>query len=344
LVLPSIIQNILIPNARHNCDVFVHFYQQESEPEGRKNRGGVVDPTQVYQLQQAVTDVQEQYGPLSKVARTVRKPLVVFTYDTNATFWESKGALIETYQTLKDSKGRPIYFPYNAKTYQRSNLDNIVKQWHSIENAFKLMVYTESHSELQNGGRLEYTRVGMFRSDAFFAMPLDIALWQGPGLSSSSSMTTMTDSHNQYAVQAGFAQMPVNDRLFYGPRRAVEIWATQRFDALEERARLQPEPGYTMHSERFLNYTIFPLIEREGYTIVSNPDLCCLRVRADDSVMLNDCTMGAVQTRGWDRVNKQAMIQDIVGRNCTRFKLGSNARWVFLGCGGPTVQYPTSRR
>ena len=359
MVLPSIIKNILIPNARHNCDVFVHFYQQTKEPEGRKNRGGVLDPTQIYQLQQAVTDVQQTYGPSrthDDYARTVRDPLVVFTSDTEESFGESRGALIDKYQTTKDTEGHPVYFPYKAVTYQKTSLENIVKQWHSIESAFKLMMYTESHYSRPDGpsgggGQLEYTRVGMFRSDALFVTPIDIAVWQGPGV------TTKTDSQNRYGVQAGFAHMPVNDRLFYGPRRAVEIWATRRFEAVEDRARLQPEPGYTMHSERFLNSTIFPLIEKAGYPIVSNPDLCCLRVRADESVMLNDCSVGEVTTRGWGndddgdddndqtttRVDKQALIQEIVGRNCSRFHMGSGPRWVFLGCGGPEVVYPKKK-
>ena len=350
MVLPSIIKNILIPNARHNCDVFVHFYQQKEEPNGRKNRGGVLNTTQIYQLQEAVTDVQQTHGPSrthDDRARTIRDPIVVFTSDTEESFWESRGALIDKYQTTKDAKGNPVYFPYKAKTYQKSSLENIVKQWHSIESAFKLLVHTESHylrRDSGDSGGLKYTRVGMFRSDAMFVTPIDLAVWEGPGVTT----TTKTDSHNRYGVQAGFAQMPVNDRLFYGPRAAVEVWATRRFEAVEDRARLQPEPGYTMHSERFLNSSIFPLIEEAGYPIVSNPDLCCLRVRADESVMLNDCSMGEVTTRGWGNdnddddqantiplVNKQAVIQEIVGRTCRRFQMGKGPRWIFLGCGGP---------
>jgi hypothetical protein len=344
LVLPSIIQNILIPNARHNCDVFVHFYHQESEPGGRKNRGGTIDPTAIYKLQNAVLQVQKDHGPTSKLARTFREPLVVFTYDTNETFWESRGNSIEKYHSTKDAKtGMPVYFPYKAGTYQRVTLDNIVKQWHSIEIVFKLMVYTETQNrkelqQQQQGPGRQYTRVGMFRSDAMYVTPIDIALLQGPGLHSSSSLSSSiseTDSQNRYGVQAGFAQMPVNDRLFYGPRKAVEIWATSRFEAVEERARLQPEPGFTMHSERFLNASIFPMIEDNGYGIVSNDYLCCLRVRADESIMMNDCSWGSKVTKGaWNSKgsSKQKYIEGIVRANCTRFQMGNGPRWVFLSC------------
>jgi len=198
-----------------------------------------------------------------------------------------------------------------------------------------------------HGGQVEYTRVGMFRSDAMYVTPIDIALYEGPGMgttanfTSGSTTTALTDSQNRYGIQPGFAQMPANDRMFYGPYKAVEIWATRRFEAVEERARLQPEPGYTMHSERFLNSSIFPMIKKEGneqgrYRIVSNRDICFLRVRSDESVMINDCSRGDIMTRGrWNddpTLNKQSIVEGIVGRNCTKFQLEKSSRWACLGC------------
>lgn len=217
----------------------------------------------------------------------------------------------------------------------------------------------------------------MFRSDVLYVTPIDIALLEGPGLTNnyknnnknnndSTGVESIHDRYNEYVVQPGFAQMPVNDRMIYGPRAPVEIWATRRFDALEERARYQPSPGYVMHSESFLNDSIFPMMVRHHQqqqqqkqriittnhhddhhpnndTIVSNPDICFLRVRADESVMVDDCTMGiggggsggggggVIQTRDWNQVNIPALVEDMVGRNCTRYRIG---RRNFLGCGG----------
>lgn len=56
---------------------------------------------------------------------------------------------------------------------------------------------------------VNYTRVGMFRSDAFFLTPIDI-LKDGEG---------SYDVENKFAVFAGFARYPTNDREYVGVRR-----------------------------------------------------------------------------------------------------------------------------
>ena len=47
-------------------------------------------------------------------------------------------------------------------------VDNIVKMWHSIEQAWNLM---ESHEQSEN---IQYTRVAMLRSDVVYMTPIDI--------------------------------------------------------------------------------------------------------------------------------------------------------------------------
>jgi hypothetical protein len=56
LVLPSIEQNILIPNARHHCDIFVHYYFKREEAAGRYNLGGKIDPNEILLLETAVSN------------------------------------------------------------------------------------------------------------------------------------------------------------------------------------------------------------------------------------------------------------------------------------------------
>ena len=55
--------------------------------------------------------------------------------------------------------------------------------------------------------------------------------------------------------------MPVNDRMINGPYDAVNIWVTQRFKLIEEQVQWGVDPGYAMHSVKFLNNTIFPAME-----------------------------------------------------------------------------------
>ena len=138
MVLPSLVKNVLIPNAHHNCDVFVHFYHQYEEPSGRKNRGGTVDPNEIRLLEQAAKDVQTQYHGRNNSGHPNhhRMPHVALTNDTEAQFLTKRGALLKKYHDTVGPNGKPSYFPWSAGTYHKSSLDNIVKQWHSIQSVF----------------------------------------------------------------------------------------------------------------------------------------------------------------------------------------------------------------
>jgi hypothetical protein len=313
MVLPSIVRNLLIPNARHNCDVYVHFYEQYEEVAGRKNRGGAVDPREIFLLQHAVRAVNHKYGPKSG-RNANREPIVAFTHDTEAEFWEKRGEALKRYHDTVGPDGNPAYYPWRAKTYSNSSLDNMVKQWHSVEYAFKLM---EMNAK-QLG--VNYTRLGMFRNDAMYVTPIDIAMMD----------RGVIDIHNRYVVVAPFARMPINDRMIYGPYEGVKIWATERFKRIEDRVRARQDPGFEMHSEHFLNASIFPVIQALGYETNMNRDICFVRTRADESAMVSDCSVGGI-TRGWDSVDKKKAVEDIVRRNCTYYKMGF--KWTFVGCG-----------
>lgn len=316
MVLPSITQNLLIPNARHHCDVYVHYYQQHEEAPGRRNRGGIIYPDEIFLLRDAVADIFETYGPKqgSRTQHGRLKPIVAFTQDTPEKFMQRHGKELERFRNATRADGKPLYFPWKAKTYTPTALDNMVRQWHSIEYAFKLMDLTAK----QNG--ISYTRVGMFRSDALYLTPIDIAEMD----------TNVVDTSNSHFVTAPFARYPVNDRSIYGPYDAVKIWATQRFSLLEGRAITQVDPGYTMHSERFLNASVIPAMQDAGYVSAVHPDICFVRTRADDSAMVSDCTIGG-STRHWANVDPLQRVESIVGKNCTRFQMGS--KWKFVGCG-----------
>ena len=155
-----------------------------------------------------------------------------------------------------------------------------------------------------------YSRVGIFRSDVMFLTPIDIA----------SLDRDQMDVNNQHAVLATFAKYPVNDRMIYGPLEGVKVWATKRFELIEKRVQLHQDPGFEMHSEKFLNSTILPAIQEVGVSLSTNPDICFLRARADKSVLPKDCKTGELggETRGWGKVDIKSLVESIVGTNCTR--------------------------
>lgn len=155
-----------------------------------------------------------------------------------------------------------------------------------------------------------YDRVAMLRLDVMYALPVDIfKLDKGN-----------TDPQNKYAISPGFAKYPVNDRMFYGPYEAVKIWATERFERVESHVRSY-EPGWGMHSERFLESAIFSAIKAKGIVMKENPDLCVMRVRADMSVWMNDCITMSGTARGMKRISRQKLVELILGRPCQKSKL-----------------------
>ena len=162
----------------------------------------------------------------------------------------------------------------------------------------------------KQSGNPQYDRVAMLRLDVLFALPVDIFKVD----------KSTVDRQNVYAVSPAFAKYPVNDRMFYGPYEAVKTWATERFSRVEDHVRTY-EPGWGMHSERFLESAIFSAIKEKGVPMIENPDLCVMRVRADSSVWMNDCITMSGTTRGMKRIARQKLIEKILGRTCVRSKL-----------------------
>jgi hypothetical protein len=140
--------------------------------------------------------------------------------------------------------------------------------WHSQESIWNLM---ESHAKRQG---IRYTRVAMLRSNVLFVTPIDIYA-----------------PRNISLVIPAFSKWPVNDRMAYGNNEAVKLWATGRFANIERHLNntdhWEMRPG--IHSEIFLNQTLFPMIRDMGYTIQVNPDICFQQSRTDHTVWLSDC-------------------------------------------------------
>lgn len=176
---------------------------------------------------------------------------------------------------------------------------------HSIQSSWEAMEEFTKQS-----GRPKYDRVAMMRLDVLYALPVDIYQPE----------KNEFDKENKIAVSPGFAKYPVNDRLFYGPYDAVKIWASERFMRLEQHVRTY-EPGWGMHSERFLQSAIFSAIEEQGIPMTENPDICVMRVRADESVWMNDCITQNGTTRGMKKIARQKLIERLLDRSCSKSKL-----------------------
>eukprot|EP00980_Cylindrotheca_fusiformis_P015283 scaffold4247_cov66-Cylindrotheca_fusiformis.AAC.24 len=286
MVLPSIERNILPNNP--DCDIFIHFFSQKEEPAGRFNDGGKVDPNEILLLQESI----------HKNATSSR--VIKFVNDTREAFFQKRRVQLWRYHEAYNKDGKQLYFPWNHG-WDKSTLDNMVAQWHSIERAFKLM---EDHANQNN---IQYARVAMLRNDVLYLTPIDIAQLDNETV----------DSANQHFVVPSFGQYPVNDRMIYGPYDAVKVWSTERFELVEERVQRNETAGNVMHSERFMNESIFPAITQQyGYKMHLNPDICFIRTRTESIAITDDCRIASTVRRNLRKTNMTVLVEQTIGRKC----------------------------
>ncbi|KAL7557414.1 hypothetical protein ACA910_016632 [Epithemia clementina (nom. ined.)] len=289
-VLPSLIKNVIRPNLLYKCDYFVHFDNLNYEkPNGRSDRIGEINPIEVYQITEAV---QAEYNK-----QRLLPPLVMYANTTASEFQKKYKRLLHKIRTEKDSNGTSVYLPSRHKSYTFETIENVIKMWHSQESVWNLME-SQTHRH--------YSRVAMLRSDVVYMTPIDIY--------ELGTRKKMWDFQNVEAVVPHFARYPVNDRMIYGPYDAVKIWAAERFRRLNQHiAHVQANaPGDGLHSERFLQYTIFPAIRQTGITIEFKQGMCFYRVRADHSVRFSDC--GKIHVTK----HNHKVVENMVGRSCVQ--------------------------
>lgn len=300
IVLPSVIKNVLIPNSKYGCDVYAHSIMRLQEEAGRSGTGGTIDPHALDKLKPVVEQVAELASNYTKIRRI---PHVAITTDTEQDFWRIHNATIQKFHTTKASDGKLLYSPWKKTSYQfPKTMDNIVRQWHSLQSVWKLM-----EDESQRLG-ISYNRVAMLRSDVLYVTSIDIYRIND----------TFVDTENTHAVIPGFAMYPVNDRLIYGPYSAVKIWATQRFSRIDSHVR-KVQRGFGMHSEQFLHDAILPVIEENGTKVMTNNDICFFRVRSDRSVRTFDCQRNSNNT-AIRHVNSKNLVEQVTGRKCIRWE------------------------
>ena len=287
LVLPSLIQNVIIPNIRYDCDYHVHFYNITNEPPSRSGKGGIIVPEDVYLLRQAVHTAAREAGR--------PPPYVGFTQDTGEAFERNQSKLVHDIRSRNHTDGKNPYHG-KEKTFTVETYVNIIKMWYSIAAAWESM---EKHASLHD---IKYERVAMMRSDVVYLTPIDIFR---PAASLSDERAF--DTFNNQSVIPGFAEFPVNDRMFYGPYEATKIWATGRFSRLNKWVFQLHKP---LHSEKFLNATILPAIRQQGISIGVDPRICFLRARADGTVLTADCKEAA----------SKGLLETLLNKTCNPYR------------------------
>uniref|UniRef100_A0A7S2VA15 Uncharacterized protein n=1 Tax=Entomoneis paludosa TaxID=265537 RepID=A0A7S2VA15_9STRA len=306
-VMPSLVQNVVRPNLPHKCDYFVHFDNADADTfNGRSDRIGKINPTEILLLEDVLNSEYAKAG--------IPRPLVSYCNTTPAEFQRKYKNLLHRINTETNENGDPIFQAYHHESYTNKTIENIIKMWNSQQSVWNLME--------NNPAGKHYSRVAMLRNDVVYMTPIDIY--------ETGNWTKQWDQDNSVSIIPHFARFPVNDRMIYGPYDAVKIWASGRFQRLDQHAAYIQQfshMGDGLHSERFLLNTIFPAIRQTGVSVQGKEGLCFLRVRADHSVRFSDC--GKLHVTKHNHVAVETMLN----RPCTlNWTLAVEKNLVQLDC------------
>jgi len=194
----------------------------------------------------------------------------ITSFNIKDVFLLTKNVVLHTNDEFLEQRNLSYYrqfFPKKKKSWiYPQSLDNMMKQWHSIESVWKLM----------DRSNFKYDRVGLFRSDLFYMNPINI---------------TSLKYGNAVVPDFGLVNQSteLNDRLFYGNYDIAKIWASQRFQNVERymQSAIGRENG--LHSETFL----FSLLKQFQ---VTRAPICAQRVRLTGKVE-HDCWCNAATPR-----------------------------------------------
>ena len=109
LVLPSLVKNVILPNAKYNCDYFVHFYNVTFEQKGRSGNGGEIRPSDIFYIRAPILEA-------AAMMNSTRIPTIAFGSHTDEEFWNQRNDTIQKVRHTRDSDGNLLYFPWKEKS------------------------------------------------------------------------------------------------------------------------------------------------------------------------------------------------------------------------------------
>ena len=118
--------------------------------------------------------------------------------------------------------------------------------------------------------------------------------------------------------------------MIYGPYEAVKQWSATRFSVLDDHVKwvLENDPGWGMHSEKFIYWKILPAIRNAGFRVAEHETMCFYRARPNGNVWINDCS-GRAKVASKEiykhlNPNRQQAVEEVLGRKCGHIKPISN--------------------
>ena len=264
-VYPSVKKYILDENP--NCDVFVHTYDVNKAKGNREGEDNGDSSSRIH---------SEELLLLFTDDGVVDNTRIVF--ETESDFANK----------VKYKKYRN-YFPEPSAWEYPTSMDNMIRQWHSIESVWTLLRLKET----ENHNR--YDRVGLFRPDVVYTHPITIINNNSSNTTHKEERAVIPSMMYKCTKWCGY-----NDRMFYGDRMYGELWANHRFDNVDTYLRYQQtkrdigDSYYNklglsgLHSE---DYMRFLLTEKYPTIPLTVKDICFQRVRSNGLILEGDCNI-----------------------------------------------------
>eukprot|EP00804_Cyclotella_cryptica_P004994 CCRYP_021192-RA/>CCRYP_021192-RA protein AED:0.16 eAED:0.16 QI:360/1/1/1/0.66/0.5/4/207/888 len=282
IVLPTLIEHVIKPNSRSQCDYFVHINLQEfDEAPSHPGRSGYIYANDTYLLEQAVIDIANAFhGSFA--------PIVKFVTSTKDESFERHRDLFLKMHVLKDKSGRWLYFP------------EIIHLWDGLQLVWNLMKTTQHENDVT------YDYVAALRTDAAYLTPIKIS----DKLAGKWRQSLIISGSPTASIRDGFSQ-GISGEIYiaYGSYDAVQIWATERFAHFDEFLnRLTHKKMKSIMSERsFITATLVPRLKRRWISVEVDSIACALDVQPDESISLFGCG---------DPTTAKLALEKIIDRPC----------------------------
>lgn len=276
VVWPALQKHVIQPNAAYGCDYFGHAMLETD--------------TSMDELAILARYMHNEL-PKDPATRHLPRPAAVqLFHSTHEQFVQVHADLLHRVETATDERGRSIYKPW--KKFQIVGQPSVVEtlqQWYSMQQAWTQM---EAHTPQP------YQRIAILPWDVVYMTPVDIYQYN----------STHRDVGNKRIVLPGRSTAAI-----YGPRRALQVWATKRFshmDAYVQEYRFKA-PGTGL--DQFVKQSLVPRMYNPlapRYEMVVRRDWCLYRVRHNHGVWISD---GSLPGHG----RRDASVAYVTGCTCS---------------------------
>jgi len=276
IVLPTLTQYIIHPNAKYQCDYYIqHHLRDFDEMPAHPGRGGFVNASDVFEITNTVNNVARDFENYIGY----RPPIVQFVNSTDADAFQRHREVYAKMRLLKDSRGNWLYLP------------EVIRSWDGMKLAWELMDFNRQKHDIC------YDLVAVLGLDMALLSPIDLFEPGAMGSGCPTAIDIHSVKHSKDFIQ--FDKFSSSDEFPPSPDQgiargsydAMKIWMTGRFHHLDNYLDklLDENMGVGFAEDRFLQDEILPRLASANATMNFDSSFCALDAMPNDSVSLTKC-------------------------------------------------------